>query len=131
MATATATIARVGSGELTEYTVTWTLTQANNVGEVISSANVQNFNFFNDFCWHATGTWNGATVSVQGSNTDTAALYADLTEAFLGTAISWTADGAPKQQGQRPRYLRPNAASAGASTSVIVVLTMRRNMGVF
>lgn len=130
MATASVTIARVGTGPQLVVSATWTLTQAINVGEVISAENVQNFDFFNDFCWHATGTWNGATVSAQGSNTDTAALYGDLTNAFTGTALSWTADGSPKQQGERPRYLRPNAASAGASTSVVVVLIMRRNMGV-
>lgn len=131
MASASATIARVGTGARIVTQVTWTLTQTNDVGEVIDASNIPDFDFMSEFCWHATGTWNGATVSAQGSNTDTAALYADLTNAFTGTALTWTANGAPKLQGERPRYLRPAATSAGASTSVIVVLIMRRNMGAF
>ncbi len=130
MATAQFTITRIGTGAQMAIKVTWAaLTQADAIGRDLSHEDIPDIGFFSDWTWHATGTWNGATVSVQGSNNDS--VYGDLTNGFTGAAISWTADGSPKTQGERPLYVRPAATSAGASTSVVCVLVMRRNMGVF
>lgn len=102
---------------------TWVLTTADTTGAALGEAFFQHA----DRCWHATGTWGGATAAVQGSNTDTDAVYGAMTNASGGAAITWTVDGAPKQQLEGPLYVRPKLTTAGAGATVTVVMVGRRN----
>lgn len=67
------------------------------------------------------GTWNGATVSVQGSNDGTN--WAALTDG-LGNSLALTADGI-KQVCEITRYIRAKVTS-GSVTSVAVTILARR-----
>lgn len=67
------------------------------------------------------GTWNGATVSLQGSNDGTN--WATLTDG-LGNSIALTADGL-KQVCEITRYIRAKVTS-GSVTSVTVTVLARR-----
>lgn len=67
------------------------------------------------------GTWNGATVVLQGSHDDTT--WFTLTDP-LGNAISMTANGL-KQINELTRYVRPDV-TAGTPTSVVVRVVGRK-----
>jgi hypothetical protein len=98
----------------------WTLTTADTTGVAVS------WPAFGDTTWHAVGTWGGATAAVQGSNTDTDGLFAAISNANGGTAITWTVDGAVKTALERPLYMRPKLTTAGVGATVVVTVTMRR-----
>lgn len=67
------------------------------------------------------GTFNGATVVLEGSNDGTN--YATLTDP-QGNAISKTADALEKVE-EVTRYVRPRV-SAGAVTAVTITMLLRR-----
>lgn len=70
------------------------------------------------------GTFNGATVVLEGSNDGVN--YRTLTDA-AGSALSATA-AALKQVTEAPLYVRPNAnTSVGVATAIDAVLLLRRN----
>lgn len=99
---------------------TWTLTSADATGDGVDLPDHP------DKCWHVTGTWGGATAAIQGSNTNSDALYGALTNAAGGSAITWTADGAPKNSIESSRYVRPKLTTAGAGATLTVVLIARK-----
>jgi len=69
-----------------------------------------------------TGTWDGATVLIQGSNDATT--YFTLTDP-QGNAVSFTADGMETIM-ESPLYIRPFRSVAGGGTvDVNVVMTCR------
>lgn len=120
MATVTPTrtnlVAPDGSVEL----LTWTLTTANVDGapfELTTHA---------DIVWQAIGTWGGATLTIQGSNTTTDAEFMSLSNAAGGTAATFTTDGL-KQTIEVPRYKRPKLTTAGVGATVVVTALVRRN----
>jgi hypothetical protein len=77
-----------------------------------------------DRCVEMRGTFDGATVVLEGSNGGTA--YATLTNP-AGTALSFTAAGI-KQVVEAPLYIRPNVTSnIGNNTAIVADLVMRRN----
>lgn len=123
MATVTPTIVTIGDGRENVLQVTWVLTTANDTGIAVGPELVQH----TDMTWHATGTWGGATAAVQGSNTNTDGLFASMKNAAGAAAITWTADGSPATQIERPFYVRPKLTTGGAGASVTVVLCARRN----
>lgn len=121
MAVVTPTIVEHARGDT--VIATWVLTTADTTGVALGEAFIQHA----DRCWHASGTWGGATAAIQGSNTDTDALYGALTNASGGAAITWTDDGAPKQSIENPLFVRPKLTTAGVGATVTVVLVARRN----
>ena len=102
---------------------TWVLTTADPTGTAVGPEVIQHV----DMCWHAIGTWGGATAAIQGSNRNTDAEFGAMTNASGGAAITWTADGAPKQQVEKPAFVRPKLTTAGPGASVTVTLLARRN----
>lgn len=100
--------------------ITWTLTTADATGDGIALPEHP------DRCWHATGTWGGATATMQGSNTDTDGLYSALLNAVGGASITWTADGATKNSVESCLYVRPKLTTAGTGATVVVVLIARK-----
>lgn len=68
------------------------------------------------------GTFNGATVVLEGSNDGTN--YVTLKDVF-GNAISLTAAGL-RQVAEITRYVRPSASGGGGSQSVTVTMLARR-----
>lgn len=102
---------------------TWVLTTADPTGDAVGAEISQH----TDLCWHATGTWGGATAAIQGSNTNTDGLFGAVTNAAGAAAITWTADGAPKQQIEKPLFVRPKLTTVGVGATVTVTLFARRN----
>lgn len=123
MAIVTPTQQNVGDGYSGGILYTWVLTSTDTTGKAVGPEISQH----TDRCWQATGTWGGATAAVQGSNTDTDALYAAISNASGGAAITWSADGACKNQIESALYVRPKLTTAGAGASVTVTLFARRN----
>lgn len=117
------TEADTGDGYGGSRLYTWVLTTANPTGAALGPEAAQ----YTDLCWHATGTWGGATAAIQGSNTDTDGLYGAMSNASGGAAITWTADGAPKQSIEKPAFVRPKLTTVGVGATVTVVLFARRN----
>lgn len=74
-----------------------------------------------DRCVQVTGTFGGATLTIQGSNDGTN--WATLNNA-QGTAATFTAAGL-KQIVELPRYVRP-LLSGGSGSTLAVSLIMRR-----
>lgn len=64
------------------------------------------------------GTWNGATLLIQGANLDDKSDAATLTDP-QGNALSKTADFCEKIQ-ENTKYVRPISTVGGASTSLTV-----------
>ena len=119
------TEANTGDGYSGSILYTWVLTTANPTGAALGPEIAQ----MTDLCWHAIGGagWGGATAAIQGSNTDTDANYGAMTNASGGAAITWTADGAPKQSIEKPAFVRPKLTTAGTAASVTVTLFARCN----
>lgn len=97
-------------------TVTWTpLTATNTAGTAWQSNS-------GDRSVQVTGTFDSATVPIQGSNDGTN--YATLTD-IDGNALSFTAAGIA-QVGAFTKYIRPGAVTgAGGSTSLTITMTER------
>lgn len=72
------------------------------------------------------GTFNGATVTIQGSN-DQGTTWATLNDAF-GTALTFTTAGI-KQLTEVCAFMRPLVSAAGGSTDLTVVAICRRPRG--
>jgi hypothetical protein len=72
------------------------------------------------------GTWDGATISMQGSNDGTTWFELNAVQNFT-TAISSTADATPgiQQIGENTLWVRPLEASGSGSVVVTVYLLCR------
>lgn len=95
---------------------TWALTSANTDGLPIEWVQ------WADRCFTGTGTWGGATLTIQGSNDGST--WVTLNNA-QGTAATATADKA-LQIVEVPRFVRPNLTTAGVGAAVTVILCARR-----
>lgn len=118
MATVTPTVNRfVGTGSEAALVFSWSLTTANADGAPIEWIE------WSGRCFTATGTWGGATLTIQGSNDGTN--WVTLNNAATGTGATLTADGV-LQIIELPRYVRPNLTVVGAGATVTVMLTAVR-----
>lgn len=100
--------------------VTWeTLTSANAAGAALPSCYMD----YSDRSVQVIGTFNGATVAVQGSN-DEGTTYATMNDAF-GAAATFTA-AAIKQITEVCGFLRPSTSGGGGSQDLDVVMICRR-----
>ncbi len=114
MATVTPTATRIREGESMLYA--WTLTQADASGASIDAHE------YGDRTVQISGTFDGATVVLQGSN-DGAAWFS-LTDP-QGNAISKTAD-AMETVMEVPLSTRAHSTGGGGSQSVTISLFCRR-----
>jgi hypothetical protein len=76
-----------------------------------------------DQTWVATGTWGGATLTLEGSADATT--WVPLSNAAGGAAATATANKAITVV-ELPRYIRPNLTVAGSGATVTVTLLARR-----
>lgn len=108
-----------GEDDLSLMLVTWpNLNNTQWLGTPVSMAQ------HSDATIQFNGTFNGATVVLEGSNDGTN--YFTLTDA-AGTATSYTSK-ALKQVTERPLFVRPNAnTSVGVATDLSATLLLRRN----
>jgi hypothetical protein len=121
MALVTPTITKVG-GDDNAILFTWALTTDDHTG--VAAEFIQH----TDLCWQATGDFGGTGVAAaQGSNTNTDANFGAMTNASGAAAITYSAAGAPKQQIERPRFVRPKLTTVGTDAAVSVTLMARRN----
>ena len=118
MADATVTNA-VGSKDGSVKVVTWTLTTADPTGTAIE------FPEWADRTWTVSGTFGGATCSIEGANANTDALFTTLSNAAGGAALTFTALGT-KTQIELPLYNRPKLTTVGVGASLTVTMCMRR-----
>lgn len=119
MAVVNPTVSKLGS-DPEVILFSWTLTTADHTGVAAR------FPQHADLTWHAIGTWGGATAAIQGSNRDTDAEFGALTNASGGSAITWTADGAPKTSIERPLFVRPKLTTPGTGATVVVTCLARK-----
>jgi hypothetical protein len=94
---------------------TWTLTAADNVGAAIEAHE------FGDRTMQVTGTFDSATIVMEGANVAT---YTTLTDP-QGNALSKTA-AAIEAILEVPRYTRPSSSGGAGSQSVVVTMLCRR-----
>lgn len=117
MTIAAAVVARY---ETNAIKVTWAdLVSANLDGAALPS----HWMDYSDRSIQVTGTFNGATVTMQGSNDD-GVTWNTLNDAF-GAALTFTT-GAIKQLTEVTAYMRPLVSSAGASTDLNVIAVCRK-----
>lgn len=96
--------------------VQWTLTTADPTGDGVDLAQ------YRDRCWQSTGTWGGATMAAQGSNTNTDALFGAVTNTNGGLAITETANSVCKNSEESCQFSRAKLTAVGAGATIVVVL---------
>ncbi len=116
MANITPVTTKPANNDKTSYTLWETLTSANAVGTAIEGPGSP------DRSVQAVGTFDSATVVMQGSNDGTN--WVTLTDP-LGNAISFTATGL-KQISELTRYIRPSTSGGGGSQDIDVHLLAKR-----
>lgn len=94
----------------------WALTTANPDGAPVTKP------LHSDRTFVATGTWGGATLTIEGSADG--ATYVALKD-VNGSAATLSANGAIHIQNV-PRYMRPNLTTVGAGATVAVDMLARR-----
>jgi len=103
---------------------TWTLTSADHTGVAIRQP------AYADTCWHVKGDFGSTGVAaVQGSNTDVEADFGAVTNVSGGSAITWSAAGAPKQAIERPLFMRPKLTTVGTLATLVVTALIRKQPG--
>lgn len=102
--------------------VTWVLTTADHTGDPVQ------FPQHRDVCWHANGTWGGATIKPEGSNSSTTGHFGTLKNADGGSDISFTADaGSPANSTASCLYKRPRLTTVGVGATVNVIAIFAKN----
>lgn len=97
--------------------IVWNLTTANNDGYPAE------WYRWADQTWVATGTWGGATLTIEGSADNTN--WVALSNAAGGTAATATANKALTVI-ELPRFVRPRLTTAGSGATIAVTLLARR-----
>jgi hypothetical protein len=127
MATITPSVSRdIGERDGSCVAHTWDLLTASPDGAPLE------WSEWGDRTWQASGTWGGATLTLQGSNSSAAlitagtAVWFTLSNAAGGSAATFTADGG-KTTIETPRWVRPNLTVVGVAAEVKVVLVSRRH----
>lgn len=116
--TVNATSSTPGAGDGSVYLYTWALTTANPDGAPIQSPE------WIDRFWQGTGTFGGATLSLQGSNDNVN--WFSLSNAAGGATVALTASGAATTI-ENPLYVRPNLTVVGIGATVTVQMLCRRS----
>lgn len=120
MATATKTETPHGNpygGGIVSVSAQWTLTAANNDGAAFENK------LAGDMCVSVSGTFDGATVIIQGSNDGTNWFTLNDPQ---GNALSIAAAGKIEALLEAPRYVRPSGSGGGGSSSLLVIIFARR-----
>ena len=121
MATVTPTASRdVGERDGSSISWSYAITTANPDGAPME------WSEWADRTWTASGTWGGATLTIEGSNDGVT--WFPLTNASGGAAATFTANGC-KTVVETPRFGRPNLTVVGAGATITVILHARRNTG--
>ena len=118
MATASV-VANASTGDGSIRTATWTLTTADPTGDAVQMPE------WADRTWTVSGTFGGATCSIEGANTNTDALFTTLSNAAGAAALTFAALGT-KTAIELPMNSRPKLTTVGAGATLTVVLVMRR-----
>lgn len=100
-------------------TVTWTLTTADPTGDAVEMPE------WGDRTWTVSGTFGGATCSIEGANTNSDTLFTTMSNAAGAAALTFTALGT-KTVIELPMYMRPKLTTVGVGATLTVVLVMRR-----
>lgn len=95
--------------------VTWTPLANTDTGVPVT------LSYAADLTFHITGTFNGATATLQGSNDGTN--WHPLTQRGGTGNMAYTAT-ANHAANEMPAFVRPNITGGGASTSLTVVLAI-------
>lgn len=101
---------------------TWTLTTADHTGEAIQIPGAA------DKTVQFSGTWDGATAVLDGSNVaGGAGTYCILSSAASGSALGATSDtsGAMACIVENPLYVRPRLSVVGTAATITVNLLVR------
>jgi hypothetical protein len=120
MATVTYSSNNEGAQDGSIILYTWALTTANADGAPIKAPE------WSDRTWQATGTFGGATVTLQGSNDNVN--WFPLTNAngaSGGTAVTFTAAGGATPV-ELPLWVRPNLTVVGTAAVISVTMLGRR-----
>lgn len=117
MATVNPTITFVGN-DAVEFK--WDLTSTNRDGAPIT----ENHSDYADRSMLATGTWGGATLSIEGSQDGST--FVELSDAASVNALTATAN-ASAPIAEVPRYTRPYLSVAGAGADLTVSILCRRS----
>lgn len=100
------------------HSAAWSLTQANADGTPFSQVGAA------DRTIHVFGTWDGATVTIQGSNEDTDPTHWASLHDVSGSVAAFTSDGI-LLLAENPIHIRPLATGAGAATALSVKVVTR------
>lgn len=95
--------------------IKWVMAHADTVGDAVEISQLQ------DRTVHLFGTWDSATVVIQGSNDG--ADWQTLRDPG-GTNLSFTANGL-KAILELPRYIRPSKSGGAASDAVTIIINGR------
>lgn len=115
MATVTPTQSNLNLSD-DSFALTWAITTANANGAPLQR------HTWNDRSWMATGTWGGATLTLEGSmDGSTWVALKDVN----GAAATLTTDGAIHVQ-NCPLYMRPNLTVVGVGAAITVTCLARR-----
>jgi hypothetical protein len=114
---AVTTNTNIGNGDGSLILNTWSLTTADPTGDAVSSAE------WADRTWQYSGTWGGATLTLQGSNDKSN--WFTLDNAAGGTALTATANGGAASV-ELPLWVRPNLTTPGTGATVTVTALFRR-----
>lgn len=108
-------LTQIGSAPQVSWVCTWTpLTSSNAVGDALEMT------AWSDRSVQFSGTWDSATLVLQGSNDGTT--WFTLTDP-QGNAISKTADGL-EAISEITRYIRPSGSGGGGSSSVSCIVVV-------
>ena len=111
----------VGQGDGSVQIWTWDLTTAEPIGTAVQVPE------YADRTWSVkSASTGGATLKLEGSNTDVTADYAPMHDAAVPANTSWT--GVPQciATVENPRYARPNLTTVGSGATWTVTLCARR-----
>lgn len=113
----TAALVRVPTPRSRVQSVKWAMVHADTVGEAVELTHLQ------DRTVQLFGTWDSATVVIQGSNEATPTTWATLRDP-AGNNLSFTADGL-KAILELPRWIRPSKSGGAANDAVTVIINAR------
>lgn len=97
--------------------ISWTMAHADTVGDPVELTAWQ------DRTVHLFGTWDSATIVIQGSNEATPTNWVTLRDPG-GTSLSFTSDGM-KAILELPRWIRPSKSGGAANDAVTVIINAR------
>lgn len=117
-------LSALGDEDRSVRMATWALTTADPTGTAVEWPE------YSDRTWSvAVGTAGGATMEIQGSNTNVEADFVVLSNAAGGAALSMTTQPQCESSIEAPRFTRPKLTVVGAAAVWTVTLIARRGSG--